>query len=130
MLRYFKIMLFQIKIQECWYALKPNRIVQTPVQILYGLPVHTNISQNHNRIPFPRRRHLRTFGLHSESRIFYFPLHFTHNQKHVECFICRLEKQIKQAILCWKELILPVDQDSSSVSKLPSSLLSFPCLEG
>lgn len=47
--------------------------------------------------------------------MFYFPLHFTHNQKHMECFICRLQKRIKQALLHWEEFILPVAQKSSSV---------------
>lgn len=58
---------------------------------------------------------MRTCGSHFESRMFCFSLHFTNNQKHTECFICRLQKQIKQAILYQEEFILPVAQKSSSV---------------
>lgn len=67
-------------------------------------PVRHNISGDRNRIPIHGRGHLRTFGSHFETRMFYFPLHFTHNRKHMECFICRLQKQIKPAILCWKKI--------------------------
>ena len=43
----------------------------------------------------------------------------------MECFICRLRKQIKQAILHWKGFILPVSQKSSSLSTFPSPSLSL-----
>lgn len=103
---------------------KPWKIITNYPRLI--LHVRSNIPTDGNGIPFHRTRHLRRFGSHFQSRMFYFPLHFTCNQKHMECFICKLPKQIKQAIRCWREFIPPVHHSLSSLSKLPSLLLFFP----